>query len=101
MLTEAQVKEELPSPLSEALVVVIPKPGNDPTLCSSYHPIPLINVYAKLLAKVLSNRLSVVITALVHLDQTGFMPGKGADINIHTYGQGGLGVGGGGGITRR
>lgn len=30
----------------------------------------------------LANRLSTVITALVHPDQTGFMPGRGTDINI-------------------
>lgn len=82
MLLEAQTKEELPPSLSDAVVVVIPKPGKDPSLCSSYHPISLINVDAKLLAEVLANRLSTVILALVHLDQTGFMSGRGTDINI-------------------
>lgn len=69
MLSEAQKREELPSSLSEAVVVVIPKPSKDPALCSSYHPISLINVDAKRLAKVLARRLNTVITALVHPDQ--------------------------------
>lgn len=37
---------------------------------------------AKVLAKVLAVRLAGVISDLVHEDQTGFMPGKGTDINI-------------------
>lgn len=82
MLTEAQQLETLPYSLSEAVIVVIPKPGKDSSLCSSYRPISLINVDAKLLAKVLAMRLNTVITALIHPDQTGFMPGRGTDINI-------------------
>lgn len=82
MLTELLIAEALPSSLSEAIVVVTPKSENDPSLCSSYRPTSLINVDVKLLAKVLTNRLSLVISALVHPDQTGFMLGRGTDINI-------------------
>lgn len=46
--------EALPSSLSE-VVVVISKSGKEPSLCSSYRSISLINVDAKLLAKVLAN----------------------------------------------
>lgn len=49
----------------------------------SYHPISLINVDAKILAKILATRLSRMITALVHPDQSGFMPGRGTDINFY------------------
>lgn len=88
LFSESSRRGKLPDTMSEALIVVIPKPTKDPTLCSSYRPISLLNVDAKLLAKVLANRLNLVITALIHRDQTGFMPGRGTDINIrrlHTH----------------
>lgn len=68
--------------MREFVIVVIPKPGKDPSLCSSYRPISLLNVDAKLLARILANRLNTVITTLIHPDQAGFMPGRGTDINI-------------------
>lgn len=68
--------------MMEAVIVVVPKPGKDPELCSSYRPISLLNVDAKILTKILANRLKTVILSLIHGDQTGFMMGKGKDINI-------------------
>lgn len=76
----------LPPTMSEAVIVVIPKPNKDPALCSSYHQISLLNVDAKIVTKIPANRLIPVILTLVHGDQTGFMPGKGTDINKrHLY----------------
>lgn len=72
----------LPLSFSEALIVVIHKPGKPPEHCSSYRPISLINVDAKILTKILANRLSSVILSLVDVDQSGFMPGKTTDINL-------------------
>lgn len=72
----------LPSSMMRAVIVVIPKPGKDPEICSSYRPNLLLNVGAKILTKVLANRLNAVILSLIHGDQTGFMPGKGTDINL-------------------
>lgn len=43
----------------------------------------MLNVDAKLFTTVLANHLNSLILSLVHGDQTGFMPGKGTDINIH------------------
>lgn len=48
----------LPDSMSEALIVLVPKPGKDPEDSALYRPISLINVDAKLLAKVLANPLS-------------------------------------------
>lgn len=59
--------ETLPKSMEVVVIVVIPKAGKDRSLCSSYHPISLLNVYAKILAKISANRLTdTVITALVH-----------------------------------
>lgn len=65
--------------MSEA--VLVPKPGRDPEDCSSYRPISLLNVNAKILAKILANRLSVALEDIIHVDQTGFIQAKGTDIN--------------------
>uniref|UniRef100_A0A803JPQ3 Reverse transcriptase domain-containing protein n=1 Tax=Xenopus tropicalis TaxID=8364 RepID=A0A803JPQ3_XENTR len=74
--------QSLPPSFYEALIVVIPKPGRDPTLCSSYRPISLINTDAKILAKILATRLTRVIQDLIHPDQSGFMPGRATDFNL-------------------
>lgn len=105
MLREAHKTEELPSSMSDMVVVVIPKPRKDPSLCSSYRPISLINVDAKLMGKVRVQSAGQVILAMVHPDQKGgFMPGRGTDINIrrlYTHGQSLSRNGGSGGLTRR
>lgn len=62
--------------------MVIPKLGKDLDLCSSYRPISLLNVVAKILTKLLAIRRNRVILSLIHGDQTGFMPGKDTDINL-------------------
>lgn len=75
---------ELPDSISEAVVVVVlvPMLGRNPEDCSSYRPISLLKVDAKILAKVLANRLSAVLEDIIHGDQTGFIPSKGTDINL-------------------
>lgn len=82
MLVNSLREGTLPLTMSEAVIVVVPKPGKDLEYCASYHTISLLNVDAKLLTKILARGLNMVITALVHMDQSGFMLGRGTDINI-------------------
>lgn len=82
LLSDHESLEALPDSMNEAVIVLVPKPGKDPQDCSSYRPISLLNVDAKIFTKILANRLTQVIEDLVDIDQTGFMPGKGTDINI-------------------
>ena len=72
----------LPSSMSEALIVLIPKPGKDPLLPESYRPISLLQLDVKILAKILALRLNKVISSLVHPNQTGFMPNKNTAFNL-------------------
>lgn len=65
----------------EAYVVLLPKPGKDPTHCTSYRPMHLI-ADPKILMNGLVTLLSMVIPALVDNNQTGFMPGKSTDTNL-------------------
>uniref|UniRef100_A0A8C5PBN3 Reverse transcriptase domain-containing protein n=1 Tax=Leptobrachium leishanense TaxID=445787 RepID=A0A8C5PBN3_9ANUR len=71
-----------PKELLAASIVVIPKEGKDPTTCTSYRPISLLNVDMKIYAKVLATRLSRHLPSLVHPDQVGFIPSRGAPDNI-------------------
>lgn len=82
MLHKAVLTGHLPASMREAIVVLISKPGKDPSLPGSYRPISLLPVDIKLLAKVLANRLSSVITEVVHADQFGFMPNQSMAINL-------------------
>lgn len=79
---EAVDSGQLPASMREAIVVLLPKPGKDPLYPDSYRPISLLPVDVKLLAKVLANRLSSVITEVVHGDQTGFMPNQSTAVNL-------------------
>uniref|UniRef100_A0A803JYV6 Reverse transcriptase domain-containing protein n=1 Tax=Xenopus tropicalis TaxID=8364 RepID=A0A803JYV6_XENTR len=81
-LLDATEKNKLPRSFNTALIVVIPKEGKDPLECGSYRPISLLNVDAKIFAKILSNRLKSVIKELIEPDQTGFMPNRSTNINI-------------------
>lgn len=66
----------------DANMVLLLKPGKDPLDCSGYRPIAVLNVDLKILTKVLADRLAGVISSLVKIDQTGFMPGKSTDTNL-------------------
>lgn len=61
-----------------AHIIVLPKPGKDPSNCGSYRPISLLNIDAKLYAKAIANRLLPLIPQWVSSDQTGFIPEREA-----------------------
>uniref|UniRef100_A0A8C5PAH9 Reverse transcriptase domain-containing protein n=1 Tax=Leptobrachium leishanense TaxID=445787 RepID=A0A8C5PAH9_9ANUR len=61
-----------------ATIVVLPKAGKDPKLCSSYRPISLLKSDLKIFATVLARRLRAVISLLVQKDQVGFVPAREA-----------------------
>lgn len=81
-LEEARDAGRLPPDWRHAEVVIFHKPGRPPDDHASYRPISLLNVEAKILAKALANRLLPHISALVHLDQAGFMPQRATRHNI-------------------
>lgn len=74
--------KDLPSSWLESNIILFKKPERDSLNPGSYRPIALLNTDAKIITKLLANRLQKIIPLYIHADQTGFIPGRQLTDNI-------------------
>jgi hypothetical protein len=81
---EVETEGTMPNSFYEDSIILIPKLDEDTTTIPkrNYKPISLMNLDAKILNKILTNRLQQHFKKIIHHDQSGFIPGIQGCFNI-------------------
>jgi hypothetical protein len=83
LFQEIESKGTLLNLFYEASITLIPKPKKDITRKENYKPIYLKNTDAKILNKILADRIQQPVKKIIHHDQFSFILGMQGWFNIH------------------
>ncbi|XP_077873027.1 putative C-mannosyltransferase DPY19L4 isoform X6 [Ictidomys tridecemlineatus] len=79
---EIEKEGTLPNSFYEASITMIPNPGKDTSKKENFKPVCLMNIDAKILNKILADRIQKHIKKIVHHNLVGFIPGMQGWFNI-------------------
>jgi hypothetical protein len=79
---EIEIEGTLSNSFREASITVIPKHNKDTIRKENYKPVSLVNINAKILNKILANRIQQHIQKIIHHDQVSFISGIQRWFNI-------------------
>ena len=85
LFQKIEEKGTLPNSFYEATITLIPKPEKQKNKITGHRckPQDIQNIDAKILNKILANRIQQHIKNLIYHDQVGFIPGMQDFFNIH------------------
>ncbi|KAK2716335.1 hypothetical protein QYM36_010788 [Artemia franciscana] len=76
LFNRSVIESAIPSGWNKAIVIPLLKAGKDPKLVDSYRPISLTSCVAKLIERVIKQRILTPLSDHIQIEQLGFLPGR-------------------------